>query len=382
MSAAGTGDAKTCALCPRLCRFACPVTAATADESATPTAMMQTWELAKTGSISWDVAAEAVSRCTGCEACTAPCEFETDVPDLLYEARAEAWEQGAIPAGAKALHATYLETGNPFGADLEAELHTYAEDRDFDRKGRVLYWPGCRELAEQPERVADVMALLRAVGADHVTLPARDDVPGCCGAPLLAIGDRPGLNVAAAGLRMYFERQRTWVTGSGSCLLTVTEGYPKAGIEVHTEVLHLAQYLAFFAEQIADLGKRAMEIAEPPLPSLIVHDACALRRRAGCGDAVYDVLEAATGVRPEPSGPTPERTSCCGAGDFHDLRRPDAAAEVAAWSVRDRRFGANAVVVTGDVGCVGSLRRAVPGRVPVFDLVGFLADWLAPALDG
>lgn len=373
-------DPTTCALCPRLCRFTCPVAAATADETATPTAMMQTWGLARDGTLGWDVAADALQRCTGCEACRTPCEFDQDVPSMLYEARAEAWDQGAVPAGAKALHERYLRSGNPFGADLDAELETYADPADFDRKGRVLYWPGCRELAEQPERVADVMALFKALGADHVTLPARDDVPGCCGAPLMAIGDRAGLGVAAAGLHQYFDRQRTWVTGSGSCLTAVLAGWPSVGQEVHAEVLHLAQYLLFFRDALADLGKRAMEIAAPPLPTLIVHDACSLHRRTGRGAAVYDVLEAVTGVRPEPFGPDAERTGCCGAGDFHDLTRPEAATAVAQWSTRDRRFPAGARVVSGDVGCVGSLRGAIPGRVPVQDLVGFLAEWLSPVL--
>jgi len=375
-------EATLCALCPRLCRFTCPVAAGTADETATPTAMMQTWELARAGKLDWDTAADALQRCTGCGACTTPCEYDQDVPAMLYEARAEAWEHGAIPAGAKDLHARYLRSGNPFGADLEAELETYATPADFDRKGRVLYWPGCRELAEQPERVADVMALFRALGADHVTLPARDDVPGCCGAPLMAIGDRTGLTVAAVALHQYFDRQRTWVTGSGSCLSAVTRGWPSVGQEVHAEVLHLAQYLLFFKDALADLGKRAMEVAQPTLPTLIVHDACSLQRRTARGEAVHEVLKLATGVTPEPFGPDTERTGCCGAGDFHDLTRPDEAAAVAEWSTRDRRYPANARVVTGDVGCVGSLRSAIPAHVPVQDLVGFLAEWLAPVLHG
>lgn len=376
-----TEGATLCALCPRMCRFACPVAAGTADETATPTAMMQTWELAKQGAIPWEIAAEAVSRCTGCESCRAPCEYDQDIPAMLYAARAEAWGQGAVPAGSRQLHDTYLRSGNPFGIDVRAELDSGADDADFDRKGRVLYWPGCRVLSEQPEVLPDVMRLLRALGADHVTLPARDDVPECCGAPLRAVGDKTGLSVKAAGLKQYFERQRTWVTPSACCLMTVRQGYAEVGIEVHTEVLHVGEYLMFFRDQLAELGRRAMEIAKPALPTLIVHDSCGLRRRLGRGEAVYDVLEAATGQRPEPFGPSADRTTCCGAGDFHDIRRPEAAAEIAAWATRDRKLPADARVITGDSGCVGSLRSAIPRRVPVHDLVGFLVEWLEPALD-
>jgi Fe-S oxidoreductase len=188
--------------------------------------------------------------------------------------------------------------------------------------------------------------------------------------------------VAAAALHQYFDRQRTWVTASGSCLTTVLKAWPGMGQEVHSEVLHLAEFLLFFRDQLADLGREAMEISQPALPTLIVHDACSLHRRTARGAAVYEVLEAATGIRPEPFGPDAQRTGCCGAGDFHDLTRPEAAAEVARWSTRDRRYPVRARVVTGDIGCVGSLRRAIPRRVPVQDLVSFLTEWLAPVLSG
>lgn len=373
--------ARTCALCPRMCRFTCPVTTGTGDETATPTTMMQIWGLAQQGAVGWEMAAEALSRCTGCEACREPCEFDADVPALLYAARAEAWEQGAVPAGARAMHDVYLRSGNPFGVDVTAELLANAEDADFDRKGRVMYWPGCRELAERPERQGDVMRLFRAIGADHVSLPARQDEPGCCGGPLRAVGDTSGLAMAAAGLHQYFGRQRTWVTPSTECLQTVLKGWPDSDHALAAEVLHVTEYLLFFKDNIAELGRRAMESAKPPLPALVVHDACGLRRRLNRGDAVYEVLEAATGVRPEPFGPTPERTICCGAGDFHDLRRPEAAQAVARYAVRDRALPPGAMVVTGDAGCLGSLRGALPSSVPVHDVVGFLLQWLSPALE-
>jgi len=357
------------------------VAAGDGDETATPTTMMQTWELARDGKLGWDVAADALSRCTGCEACATPCEFDPDIPSLLYAARAEAWEQGAVPDGAKALHEVYLRSGNPFGIDTAAELLASASDEDFDRKGRVLYWPGCRELAERPERQGDVMRLFRSLGADHVSLPARQDLPGCCGGPLRAIGDEAGLSMAAAGLHQYFERQRTWVTPATDCLQTVLKGWPESDHALAVEVLHVAEYLTFFKDQLADLGRAAMEQAQPSLPTLIVHDACGLARRLDRGAAVYDVLEAATGVRPSSFGPTPERTICCGAGDFHDLRRPDAAAAVARYAVRDRELPRGSIVVTGDASCVASLGSATPDGVEVHDLVGFLLSWLDPVLE-
>jgi Fe-S oxidoreductase len=375
-------DPTLCSLCPRMCRYACPVASGTADETATPTSMMQAWREAQAGRLPWKAAADAVSRCTGCMACSAPCEFDQDLPSMLYEARAEAWKNGAVPAGAQSLHKRYLDSGNPFGEDLHAAMREHADEGDFDRKGRVLFWPGCRLLEDAPDKVATVMAIFRALGADHISLPARKDTP-CCGAPLRAIGDEAGFQVAIAGLQQYFNRQRTLITASGDCLNAITEGYGSTGNDISAEVLHLSEYLTFFSGQVADLGKAAMDRLErldEGVPSVIVFDSCSVRRRAGRGDAIYDVLEAATGSRPTSFGTSPDRTVCCGAGDFHDLRRPEAAAQVAAFATAGRDLPEGAWVVATDPSCVGSLRSSLGEDVRVDDLVGFLAGWLGPAV--
>jgi Fe-S oxidoreductase len=381
MTDAPMSDAILCTLCPKMCRFACPVASATADEGATPTAKLQAWLQARDGWLSWDEAAEALSRCTGCEACRVPCEYSIDVPSLVHQARAEAWRHDAAPPATRALAEACADGGNPFGIDVKTVLIENARRRDFDKMGRVLYWPGCRELAETPERLPAEMDLLRAIGASHVSLPTRRGALPCCGAALKSAGDRGGFVTTAQTLEPYFNRQRTVVTPCGQCLLTLSEGYVEAGAPIHAETLHVAEYLLFFRGALADLGRRAMERAKPALPRLFVHDSCALHRRLERSEAVYEALEAATGLRPEPFGPTPGRTSCCGAGDFHDLRRPEAARATAEHSVRHRPLPEGAVVITGDRTCLESLRGALPDDLPVHDLMGFLVEWLAPALD-
>ena len=377
-----THDERLCSLCPKLCRFACPVASATADESATPTAMMEGLLRARAGSLPWAEAADLLQRCTGCEACRVPCEYDQDLPEFLYAGRAEAWEHCGPQEQQGPLHATHLRSGNPFGIDLQESLKQHAAAEDFQRKGRVLYWPGCRGMAEQGERIGAEMELLRTLGANHVSLPSREDVPGCCGGALRALGDRPGLQASAAGLQQYFNRQRTWVSPSATCLHTLREGYPSVGIEIHAEVLHLGEYLLFFREALERLGAaaRAARTDGDSPPTVFLHSSCTLHRRLGRGGPVAEVVAAVTGGEVEHLPPGPDRTSCCGAGDFHDLRRPAAAEEMANWSARDVELPQRAWIVTGDSTCEGSLRRGYAGRAEVFDLMGFLLAWLEPAL--
>ena len=371
------GDPRLCALCPKLCRFSCPVATGTADEGATPTAMLQAAGDARAGRIPWAEAAEALEKCTGCEACRAPCEFDQDVPALLYAARAEAFAAGGASEGARRIHDLHLKTGNPFGEDLHAALHAVARaDRDFDRKGRVLLWPSCRMLAERPEQAADAMDLFHSLGADHISLPARDEIP-CCGAPLQVVGDLPGFEVAAASLQQYFNRQRTWVTPSSRCLLTVRSAYQAIEQDIRAELLHVAEYLLFFKGALGDRGKTVMEGLEArgePVPTVVVHDACGLHRRVGAGAAVYDVVETLTGSVPPSLATYPDRTGCCGAGDFHDLRRPSEAQAVGDHSAASMPVPAGTWIVTGDSDCVGALRRSYPDA-RVDDVLGFAIGW-------
>lgn len=345
--------------------------------------MMEGLIRARDGSLPWAEAADLLQRCTGCEACRAPCEYDQEVPDLLYAGRAEAWEHGGITAQQSTLHQTHLRSGNPFGIDLQGSLKEHAAPEDFQRKGRVLYWPGCRGMAEQGERIGAEMNLLRQLGASHVSLPTREDVPGCCGGALRALGDRHGLQASAAGLQQYFNRQRTWVSPSATCLHTLREGYPSVGIEIHAEVLHLGEYLLFFRERLKQLGTaaRSARSDEPSaLPAVFLHSSCTLHRRLGRGSPVAEVVAAVTGREVVHLPPGPDRTNCCGAGDFHDLRRPAAAEEMASWSARDVELPRHAWIITGDSTCEGALRKGYAGRAEVFDLMGFLLSWLEPVL--
>lgn len=77
----------TCALCPRLCRPACPVTTATAREAAVPTWLAQAAIDAQRGLLGREDAIRWLSLCTDCGACETHCHIHHPLPDLLREAR-------------------------------------------------------------------------------------------------------------------------------------------------------------------------------------------------------------------------------------------------------------------------------------------------------
>lgn len=77
----------TCPFCPRLCRHVCPVTVATARESATPTAIWSVVRLAERGQLEAELAEAALELCNGCGACARHCGVGVDVPSAVRECR-------------------------------------------------------------------------------------------------------------------------------------------------------------------------------------------------------------------------------------------------------------------------------------------------------
>lgn len=370
-----TSDAELCVLCPKLCRFGCPVATATGREEATPTVMLQLARAARRGEVPWSIAAEAAALCTACGACRSPCEFDQDVPSMLRAVRAEAWEQGARAPGAAPVHRALLDHGTPFAPPAGEGADLRAKGPGRDPKARVLYWPGCRVEAEGEARLRADLDLFAALGADHLSLPARDDVPRCCGGAACAVGDQPGLQVAAAGLDQYFNRQRTWISPSSLCLRTVLQAWPEVGHEVRAEVVHTAEYIRLFDGRLRALGERARQGAAAP--HVYVFDACGLHRLLARGSATREVLAAAFGVEPQAVEPDPDRTACCGGGDLFDLREPACAVDLAVRGAPAVSPPRDAWIVTGDPDCVVSLRRRFPNH-RVFDLLAALSEWFGP----
>lgn len=77
----------TCALCPRLCRPACPVAVGTGREAATPTAIAAVLVDWSRGRASEALAREAATLCLDCGACQEHCHLHEPLPERLRAAR-------------------------------------------------------------------------------------------------------------------------------------------------------------------------------------------------------------------------------------------------------------------------------------------------------
>ena len=79
----------TCALCPRLCRPACPVASGSAREAAVPAVIAGVLLDWQRGTGDADQAAKAATLCVDCGACQAHCHLDRPLPAALRVARSE-----------------------------------------------------------------------------------------------------------------------------------------------------------------------------------------------------------------------------------------------------------------------------------------------------
>ncbi len=182
-------ELETCAFCPKLCRFACPVAEAEFRETVTPWGLMTRLDDLRRGGRQFDAdLGELLSHCTTCGRCAEICKHSNDVAGTILAARATADRLGVLP---DALRNWALES-----PDAPASW------RELPVDGPTRILPGRVDEAE----VVAALKLLAAAGYYNV---GRLEAPLDAGSRLLAAG-RPGaanaraetVAQAAAGLRL------------------------------------------------------------------------------------------------------------------------------------------------------------------------------------
>ncbi len=337
---------RTCALCPKLCRFACPVATGCGDENAVPTSIAAWMLLRAAGTVVYEPrSTHPLYRCTGCLACQVPCEFDIDVAAYLRPEREEVWRAGAVPE--RVLRVADRVAAGEIPDDT-AGHHADLEGPRFEGSG-VVYWPGCALVGHDPEAVERTRQLLERVLEEPVHLPPRD-APACCGDPLWAAGDRSRALGHRATLTRALRGASRVLTGCSCCL----DGLP-SGAE------HVVGVLGYHWPEGGETGE-----------SVAFHDPCRLARPEDRGGGPRALVAAASGAPIEEFVDRGVETGCCGAGDSFALFFPGDGDAVARYRLRDPAVERTGTVVTACSRCAAQLARVAPEGVEVRDLADFL----------
>ncbi len=345
----------TCAYCPKICRFSCPVSEATSSESLSAWGKMSAANMVNTGQRPMDEgASKAVHACTGCGRCTSFCKHENQVGPALFAARVEAVAAGVQPKGAASTVTTFEHSQNPFGHSLASFVASWRASSPV----RYALFPGCSSLVKRPQLVEDLVAVSKAFGAPMGVCRASSR---CCGYPLYAAGALDAFRTHARNMATALESNPELVVLDPGCAYTFKVVYPQVGVTLPSSIRTVVEVLA-------DNLPHAPEKA--PLPEAVAyHDACHLGRGLGQYEEPRSLLRRAVTQVHEAASSRSE-AGCAGGGGLLPRTMPDVALEVARRQAHE--LGERPIVTA----CPTSKRMFERAGRSSFDLIEVLRRWL------
>jgi Fe-S oxidoreductase len=345
-----------CTYCPNLCRHACPVSNAEARETVVPRAKMVSLRRLRSGEVEPSVESTTpLYACTGCGACTETCLHQVSPATALFAGRAAAEREGK---------------GHPALAGLPQRVRAHAERAAeamregipvarFPSESQVAIMPGC----DDPHAARTALALLDRVGAGYVSVV--DVSIACGGYPLLAGGHPEAFRLHAAELARQLQGYARLAVACPACAWAMKHEYPAHGVALRPEVVHLAELLGQFADQLPTRRK---------LPAAHYHDPCYLGRLGGVYEAPRRLLARALDEVREFSR-NRGAAECSGGGGVLPLTMPATADAITAWRLTEVQEGGGRSVVTACPTCKARLGR---DGVVARDLVEVLEEATRP----
>lgn len=346
-----------CAYCPKVCRFSCPVSDSTHNETTSTWGKMTQAYLATTGKKPvTEGSAQALYACTGCMRCRSFCKHDNEVGYALFEARQLAVDTGQAPAGALSTLKTFAEHGNPFGRDLSADVAAFTPEGPV----RFPLFTGCSSLVKRKELIEDAIAVSTAFAAPFGVCKVSNR---CCGYPLYAAGDQVAFRTHAEKVAEALAPYPELVVLDPGCAYTLKVVYPRVGVKLKNDVRTVYEVLA---ERLEHAPKK------PKLDARVgYHDACHLGRGLGQYEEPRRLLALAVNGFREAQSHGAEG-GCSGGGGLLPRTMAETSVDIARRQAPRVAAEGEAVVTA----CPTSRRMFERAGKPAEDLLSLLRRWL------
>jgi Fe-S oxidoreductase len=247
---------------------------------------------------------------------------------------------------------------NPYGA--EHHNRNLVETHSLPLQAEIVYFVGCTSNYREIQIRDATISVLKKAGVDFTVVDEY-----CCCSPLIRTGQLDPVNEAAqhnadairdAGAKRI-------VTSCSGCYRTLFRDYPKLGIDLGVEVMHITQLL----KELIDKGAIVLTQTEH-CPVITYHDPCHLGRHMGLYDEPRDIILKL---------PVNLTAWCCGGGGGAKSAYNDWSVETARKRIEQAlRTGAE-LIVSACPFCIRNLRDgSSEDDPPVIDLVELVDQFI------
>ncbi len=339
-------DLEKCALCPNMCRHACPVSIVSGSETLSPAGKARIAFFIEEGELKLEEGIKPLYYCLSCNACSEYCPFGLSVFDLLLSLRMKAVEGGMLDERLWNKLKNLKEKGNIYGERFLEE----------ESEGDVLYLRGCVLRKNFPEVERDTMRLFEKLGVSLKKINEK-----CCGIPAYNLGDLETFKeLAKENVEKIAERGIDKVVAScPSCVYAYRVLYQKFGIRVPFEVKHVTEEIL---PRIRSLNICYKE-------EITYHDPCKLSRNLDRPEILRKILLEIKGMKVIDPWRRGKHTFCCGgSGSYISTIDPELSKKIAIERAKEL-MEASEHIVTACPSCLLSFRRV---GVNVIDISSFL----------
>lgn len=281
-----------------------------------------------------DAVRDRIYACTGCLSCEQQCGVyhHQHIFETVQALRTEAVTQGFLTPGYMSMYYGLRGEDNVFGKP-RGERGEWAKGLNvknaFRDKADVLYHAGCM-LSYDPDLWGVPKSAVAIMGAAGVDVGIMGMEENCCGGRAYETG-------YVGEFTKYAQHNIETFNGLGASTVVTScsDGYsffkklyPKLGMDMKFEVLHMVELL----DRLIGQGRIAFK-REVPL-KITYHDPCHLGRHLSSGiyDSPRNVLSRVPGIRLMEMERIRENAWCCGAGAGASQANP----EFALWTAHER----------------------------------------------
>jgi Fe-S oxidoreductase len=356
-----------CTYCPKMCRFSCPVSEVTKEETTTPWGKMEMgrWLLDRQVSFSKE-SALPLYQCSNCLACQEYCEHLNDVPEALGEVRRMAVENWAAPDRVYQVGERFAKHNNPYGVDLQKRKGLPPLGRWKNKKAKVGFFPSCHTLYYFPERLNTYFELFKKLAIPQISIYPQP--LNCCGEPLRALGLHKEFSELAEVQEQMLRHYSFLVSDEAECSFSLKEHYPwKSAFSSKPRVFNLLDflepYLLHSSYQTHGKVKGRLVFQDPPF----------LARHLKLPDLPRRVLAHVTGFAPIRLSFHGKDTLSTGTEGSYEMIFPEIADQMAQRVVAEIRRRGFKKLLTASVKTEIQLKRLAP-ELEIQDIYEFLNE--------